>query len=227
MQGVTKETNRVLEKIKEYPELKGYYLVGGTALSIHLNHRLSEDLDLFYYGQFPGKKFSLPKIDLIINKLSKDFKYHTIQGDNQYVSMIIDDIVKLDFYADNNFHKAKECTEIGNIRLPSPKDLIGMKLTSMVIRDAWRDIFDLYALSQEYKEEDFKESFKSIMSSYYAGSKTNRLKLYNTQLKKLQDLDFVENLKKTDPMKGLILTLEASPLEVVSAFKKFIMLQIN
>lgn len=38
---------RVLERIGPDPRMAGFYLVGGTALALHLAHRASVDLDLF------------------------------------------------------------------------------------------------------------------------------------------------------------------------------------
>ena len=37
----------LLEKLQSIPELKDFFLVGGTALSLMFGHRISEDLDLF------------------------------------------------------------------------------------------------------------------------------------------------------------------------------------
>ncbi len=39
------DTERLWNFLKDQPALGGFVLVGGTALSMHLNHRLSEDLD--------------------------------------------------------------------------------------------------------------------------------------------------------------------------------------
>lgn len=39
------DTGLLWEHLKEHAGLSGFILVGGTALSMHLNHRLSEDLD--------------------------------------------------------------------------------------------------------------------------------------------------------------------------------------
>jgi len=45
MEGLTKNTQNVFEKISLLPCIKDYILVGGTALSLQINKRLSEDLD--------------------------------------------------------------------------------------------------------------------------------------------------------------------------------------
>jgi hypothetical protein len=39
-----------LERLKLVPELRSFYLAGGTALALHLGHRRSEDFDLFLDG---------------------------------------------------------------------------------------------------------------------------------------------------------------------------------
>lgn len=36
-----------LDRLKEVPGLEAFYLAGGTAIAIHLDHRRSLDLDLF------------------------------------------------------------------------------------------------------------------------------------------------------------------------------------
>ena len=41
-------TFSILNKLMEIPELQGFSLVGGTALSLLYGHRMSVDLDLFY-----------------------------------------------------------------------------------------------------------------------------------------------------------------------------------
>jgi len=41
------KTAEVLSSISEIEEIKNFTLVGGSALSIHLHHRFSEDLDFF------------------------------------------------------------------------------------------------------------------------------------------------------------------------------------
>ncbi len=40
-------TTSVLESIKDIADLQKFYLSGGTALSLQLGHRESEDLDFF------------------------------------------------------------------------------------------------------------------------------------------------------------------------------------
>ena len=43
----TEGTERVLDSLSKEPLIKNYVFVGGSALSYHIKHRLSEDIDLF------------------------------------------------------------------------------------------------------------------------------------------------------------------------------------
>ena len=54
--GVSKTTNKSLELLEKFPWIKNFYLAGGTALSIQLEHRLSFDLDFFTSSEFDQKK---------------------------------------------------------------------------------------------------------------------------------------------------------------------------
>lgn len=56
------DTQLVWDYLKSSSALNGFVLVGGTALSIHLDHRLSEDLDFMYPDhQLPHQQVELLK----------------------------------------------------------------------------------------------------------------------------------------------------------------------
>ncbi len=42
----------VLERLAHVQSLKNYYLAGGTAVALHLGHRISEDFDFFTPQEF-------------------------------------------------------------------------------------------------------------------------------------------------------------------------------
>ena len=44
---VEASTLELIKSLQSKPYLKGFYLVGGTALALHLEHRKSVDIDLF------------------------------------------------------------------------------------------------------------------------------------------------------------------------------------
>lgn len=73
------KTEKVFFAISKIPEIKDWTLIGGTALSIHLKHRLSEDLDFFVYDNKlnPNTKKNIEYI-LHNNKIiSKTLLTHT------------------------------------------------------------------------------------------------------------------------------------------------------
>ncbi|MCW5557579.1 MAG: nucleotidyl transferase AbiEii/AbiGii toxin family protein, partial [Verrucomicrobiae bacterium] len=44
------ETERIWQFLRDQPFLRGFVLIGGTALALRLAHRISEDLDLIHPG---------------------------------------------------------------------------------------------------------------------------------------------------------------------------------
>lgn len=52
---------KLLDLIRKHcnePLLKGFYLVGGTALSLQMEHRISTDIDLFTPDPFDAQNFA-------------------------------------------------------------------------------------------------------------------------------------------------------------------------
>lgn len=47
IQSMPEKTNSVFSLLKDRPELSDFTLIGGTALSLQINHRMSEDLDFW------------------------------------------------------------------------------------------------------------------------------------------------------------------------------------
>lgn len=58
-------TRRVYQALAKEPLMKGFVLIGGTALAIQMGHRLSEDLDFW----LPAAAMSKDRIDTILFKL--------------------------------------------------------------------------------------------------------------------------------------------------------------
>lgn len=60
-------TRRAFEVLAQEPLMKGFVLIGGTALSIQIGHRLSEDLDFW----LPATSLSKERVDSILSNVSK------------------------------------------------------------------------------------------------------------------------------------------------------------
>ena len=222
LQGVSENTYKVLEQLMEYQELEKYFLVGGTALSIQLKHRLSEDLDIFCFNPYPGKRLPLPNFSEIFKKFKKDFSITHLENADEYSIRCRLNGIKIDLHSENQFHGPKTYSRLGKIRLPDKFSLLGMKLVALTLRDQWRDIYDLTCLKKEFKEEDFFKAYVKIMSSVYCGKKAGRKEaLFNSTMMKLQDSKLLKRLYKADNLAHLNINHQITPEMVLSDFDKF------
>lgn len=67
LEAMPARTRRVFEVLANEPLMQGFVLVGGTALSIQIGHRLSEGLDFW----FPGAAMSKARVDAVLLNLGK------------------------------------------------------------------------------------------------------------------------------------------------------------
>ena len=146
MQGLTEQTKTVLEQVSRLDCIKDYLLIGGTAIAMQINHRLSEDLD------FCKWKTSKQKIEvnwpIIEQELLSIFEIDkkNILGFDQ-VNFIVND-VKISFYANNIYHSPvkQPIAIINNIKIPDLISLGAMKLEVMLRRSKFRDYYDIYSV---------------------------------------------------------------------------------
>ena len=104
--GIKTETKFCLDKISEEAWAKEFTLIGGTAISLQLKHRLSEDLDFFCWSAYPSAKFDLPFQKEILASLDKLFPGFKLDyQDNRQIQVLTESNVKLQFFADNEVKK--------------------------------------------------------------------------------------------------------------------------
>ncbi len=88
------KTLELLRKLMLLPELKDFFLVGGTSLALQLGHRISIDIDLFTQNDFDTKK--------LFSKLNKHFEISDLTEDTNTLNFNIlfpeksDNIIKID-----------------------------------------------------------------------------------------------------------------------------------
>src|SRR5258708_38772933 len=85
---VPQTTQSVLDKIKDISDVQNFYLSGGTALSLLLGHRESEDLDFFIKTSFQPQ--------VLQQKLLEKGILENVQIDEGTLNLFIDK-VKLQF----------------------------------------------------------------------------------------------------------------------------------
>jgi hypothetical protein len=162
--------------VKQYK--KEFYLVGGTAIALHIGHRRSIDFDLF--------KFSPIKPKNIIQTIS-DFGYPYIvtRRVTEQLNATIND-VKFTFYQYPFKISATENLE-DILRLPNLLDLAAMKAYALGRRSKWKDYVDLYfILKDHYSVTQISDRTTGLFGQLFSE------KLFRAQLCYFNDIDYTE-----------------------------------
>lgn len=144
--------DKVLEMI--IPEMPGFYLTGGTALSrFYLNHRFSDDLDFFYNRGSDFKKITERVRQVLKEKFVLNEKVSVIAED--FVRYIIQDetILKLEFVNDVAYKWGPVLISNGFVPLDNPANILSNKLTALVSREEPKDVFDIVSLAEHFSFE--------------------------------------------------------------------------
>lgn len=133
-------TRCVLDELTETaPFLSQYCLVGGSALSLYLCHRKSEDLDFFTYGDTFNRRE-------ILEYLPR-FQHSEILNDNSDQLDLLLNGVKVTFFnAKWGFLKPDK---ICQFNIASLESIVAMKTNVLFLRAKYRDYYDLYFLTKE------------------------------------------------------------------------------
>jgi len=143
----------LLKELQHSKVFKNYLLVGGTALSLQLGHRMSDAIDLF-------TRYDINK-DEILNFLNKNYrgKYQIINIQNIIMQVIISEI-KVDFVK-YDFDLIDDVKEEKGIKYLGINDIAAMKLMAVANRgDQAKDFFDIYYLLKEISLKDMFEYYR-------------------------------------------------------------------
>lgn len=172
---INPKTKSVLEKIGASGAAAGFYLAGGTALALHLGHRVSVDLDFFSDRPL--------ETDVLKQKLSSAGKFSLDYEDKDTLNSVLDG-VKLSFFYYS--HILLYPTVIfGGIQIADKRDIAAMKLAAISSRGSKKDFIDIYFLLKEYNLADLLE----IFAQKYKGIDYNKLHI----LKSLTYFNDAEN----------------------------------
>lgn len=147
--GLRAETIPVFETVSQFEVVKGLYLCDGTAQSLQMMHRKSEDLDFELLGI--RKERPLLDFSAISNEVSKAFPEcrKEFLSKNQ-MQVFVNGNVKLSFFRpENSVPELGRGFVYNNIVTPSLQELLGMKLFTIAVRSAFRDYYDIYSLLKE------------------------------------------------------------------------------
>jgi len=139
-------------KIKTDPLFENHILVGGTALSLQLGHRESEDIDLFTLNKQDNNE--------CIRFLKNNFKSVEINNNKENILQVVADGIKIDLISARGKLIENPVNE-ENIIMCGIKDICGMKLGAIQNRKKSKDYIDIAYLLQNINMKDMLEIYKT------------------------------------------------------------------
>lgn len=139
-------TAELLVKFADLIFIQKFTLVGGTALSLQIGHRQSEDLDFIYDGE------KIPTT-ILKREISKKFPtYKLIREERDYQLDFLIEQVKVTFFSSGavlipfrvmNFSEKYRKINIANINI-----IAVLKMATLAQQNTIRDYYDLYFISK-------------------------------------------------------------------------------
>ena len=131
----------LIKSLQSKPYLRGFYLVGGTALALHLNHRKSVDIDLFSDFDFDSA--------VILEQIQQDFSFQLYLSASNTLKGFIGEI-NVDLLA-HRYELIAEPETIQEVNVLSEPDIIAMKLNAISTSgQRSKDFIDIFYLLQNY-----------------------------------------------------------------------------
>jgi hypothetical protein len=158
-----------------------FFLVGGTAIALHIGHRRSIDFDLF-----KEKKLNIKKI---LEKLDgRSNEYIITRRVSEQLNLVINN-VKLTFFqfpytiiSDIAFEKI--------FKMPDLLSLAAMKAFALGRRAKWKDYVDLYfILKDHFSLIQIAQKANSLFKDQFSE------KLFRAQISFFDDIDYSEKVE--------------------------------
>ncbi|ABG58286.1 nucleotidyl transferase AbiEii/AbiGii toxin family protein [Cytophaga hutchinsonii] len=148
---VTSLLQDCLFKLMQADEFKDFRLVGGTALSLHIGHRMSIDIDLFTDAEYSSVDFERIEKFLIntFRFVHGDFGNKKGMGKSYLIGTDLEHAVKLDvYYSMDPFFQ--NTVEADGLRMASIEEIIAMKIDVIQRGGRKKDFWDLHALLNQH-----------------------------------------------------------------------------
>jgi hypothetical protein len=118
-----------------------YYLVGGTAIALHIGHRLSIDFDLFKNGTVHPKK--------ILTKFNEKKEVASVVLNRDGQLNLLCRNVTFTFF-DFEYEIPHPVSVEKSITIPTLLDLAAMKAFALGRRSKWKDYVDLFFILKDH-----------------------------------------------------------------------------
>lgn len=146
--GLAPHTSTIFHEVARLDCIKPYTLVGGTALSLQLANRLSEDLDFMSWRTSVSERREVdwPRIKKELETIGRLTSCDILDID--HVEFAINN-VKISFYANPHRSPLKDRIHLSDNLYIADRTAIGaMKMEVMLRRSKFRDYYDIYSLLQ-------------------------------------------------------------------------------
>lgn len=151
---VNQELKECLELLMQSDQFQKFRLVGGTALSLHLGHRISVDIDLF--SEEPYGSLNFDAIDdflrLNYNNVSEPVSIEIGFGRSYFIGKDSKNLIKLDLYYTDPFLEEFELHD--NVRMASISEIAAMKIDVIQRGGRKKDFWDIHELLERYSLEN-------------------------------------------------------------------------
>ncbi|WOE69026.1 nucleotidyl transferase AbiEii/AbiGii toxin family protein [Hydrogenimonas thermophila] len=176
----------LLKMIEDCHFLDKYVLVGGSALSLHLCHRKSEDLDFFTFNNSFDKQEIFTFVKRFENK-------EILNQTDEQIDLLIDG-VKVTFF--NAKWKFLEPEKPMRFNLAPIEAIAAMKVNVLFLRAKFRDYYDLYFLVKKSMalQEIYQESLNVVEGLNF--------KLFAVALLYIDDIED-DNIGYLEPIESL------------------------
>jgi hypothetical protein len=218
MKGLTENTEKIFEAVSLLDCIKDYTLIGGTAISLQIGKRLSEDLDFCKWStnlKTDNPAVDWPQIQKQLETIGKVDK--EVLGFDQ-VDFFVNDVKVTFMTLPKRLSPVTEVVPIlNNIKAADLVSLGTMKVELTLSRREFRDYYDIYSLLKEgqslksmvdgaskYSNRTLKTrnalSFLANGSNYKRGKEFDILKpVYDITNKGIEDL-IKSTIKKEYPL---------------------------
>ncbi|MBS1681218.1 MAG: nucleotidyl transferase AbiEii/AbiGii toxin family protein [Bacteroidetes bacterium] len=147
---ISPKTFSLIQELQCIPELKEFYLVGGTALALQLGHRNSIDIDLFSQNDFTPEELGA------LLKAKYTFQA-TLSKTNTLLAVVND--IKTDFIKHDYPFIKPPITEEG-ITFLGKEDIAAMKFHAIIQSGKrLKDFIDIYYLLEHFCMKQMVEFF--------------------------------------------------------------------
>jgi hypothetical protein len=143
-------TLALIKQLQSDPLLEDFLLVGGTALSLQIGHRISIDIDFFTRNEFDVQE--------LLEHLEQKHRFQEQYRQEATLKGIINGVF-VDFIR-HNYGKVNPDEQIEGIKMASKADIAAMKVNAIAGNGTRvKDFIDIYFLLKEF-------SFSQIIDFY-------------------------------------------------------------